>query len=390
MPNRHSTLTSLFVDIADSIRSKTGDSAKIKADDFDTAIEAIQTGVVSETVELSVTQNGTYVPDEGTAYSKVSVNVPQNVESGTLKAVLDATQSCYYLFSGYLGTSVDGLISYYDTSNVTTMTMMFRGCENLTTIPRLDTSNVYGMNDMFDGCSKLTTIPQLDTSKVTTMKDMFAFCKKLTTIPQIDTSNVTNMNEMFYNCNSLTSIPQLNTPSLTGVGSMFYGCSSLTSVPLFDTSKVTSMGSFFNGCSSLTTVPQFNTSKVTSMGNMFSSCSSLTSVPQFDTSKVQYMNSMFSGCKKLTAVPQFDASKVTNMSYMFSSCSSLKSILMTGMSTNFDISPSTQFEESDLVTILNNLATVTQTRTLTMGATNLAKLTDAEKAIATNKGWTLK
>ena len=44
MPNKHETLTSLFTDIAGAIRSKTGDSAKIKADDFDTAIEAIPTG----------------------------------------------------------------------------------------------------------------------------------------------------------------------------------------------------------------------------------------------------------------------------------------------------------------------------------------------------------
>ena len=44
MPNRHTTLTSLFTDIAGAIKSKTGDSAEIKADDFDTAIEAIPTG----------------------------------------------------------------------------------------------------------------------------------------------------------------------------------------------------------------------------------------------------------------------------------------------------------------------------------------------------------
>lgn len=44
MPNRHTTLASLFTDIAGAIRSKTGDSAKIKADDFDTAIEAIPSG----------------------------------------------------------------------------------------------------------------------------------------------------------------------------------------------------------------------------------------------------------------------------------------------------------------------------------------------------------
>ena len=63
---------------------------------------------------------------------------------------------------------------------------------------------------------------------------------------------------------------------------------------------------------------------------------------------------------------------------------------MTGMKTRFDISASTKFERTDLVTILNNLATVTSAQTLTMGSTNLAKLTSSDKAIATNKGWTLK
>ena len=82
-------------------------------------------------------------------------------------------------------------------------------------------------------------------------------------------------------------------------------------------------------------------------------------------------------------------SNVTSMSGMFSSCSSLKSILMTGMKVSFDISSSTKFDKSDLVTILNNLATLTSTASLKMGATNLDKLTDDEKAIATNKGWTL-
>ena len=62
---------------------------------------------------------------------------------------------------------------------------------------------------------------------------------------------------------------------------------------------------------------------------------------------------------------------------------------MTGMKVSFDISASIEFERADLVTILNNLATVTTTQTLTMGSTNLAKLTDEDKAIATNKGWTL-
>ena len=133
-----------------------------------------------------------------------------------------------------------------------------------------------------------------------------------------------------------------------------------------------------------------DTSNVTNMSAMFSSCSSLTSVPAFDTSKVTSMANMFYHCYSLTSVPSFDTLNVTSMSYMFNYCSSLTEIHMTGMKVSFDISASTKFTESALVEILNNLASVTSTQTLTMGSTNLAKLTDDEKAIATGKGWTLK
>ena len=157
-----------------------------------------------------------------------------------------------------------------------------------------------------------------------------------------------------------------------------------------DTSNVTSMSYMFWYCSSLVSVPQMDTSNVTDMLYMFNSCSSLISVPQMDTSKVTNMSSMFESCYSLVSVPQMDTSKVTNMSYMFSDCSRLEEIHTYGMKVSFDISASTKFTESALAEILNNLASVTSTQTLTMGSTNLAKLTDEEKAIATGKGWTLK
>ena len=155
--------------------------------------------------ELVVTENGVY-NTAGEAYKPVRVNVPQTAQSGTVKALLDATKSAYSLFSNYKGASVDGVISFNDTANVTTTAQMFRNCAALTTIPALDTSKVTNMTSMFDGCGELTTIPQLDTSKVTTMYQMFSFCKKLTTIPALDASSCTEMDSMLYNCNSLTSI----------------------------------------------------------------------------------------------------------------------------------------------------------------------------------------
>ena len=130
---------------------------------------------------LTVTENGVY-DVAGEAYKPVRVNVPQTAQSGTLKALLDATKSTYNLFYYYKGTSVDGLISYNDTANVTNMNNMFTSCNNLTTIPQLDTSKVTTMSNMFSGCSKLTSIPQLDASKVTDMNTIFNSCTSLTSI----------------------------------------------------------------------------------------------------------------------------------------------------------------------------------------------------------------
>ena len=156
-----------------------------------------------------------------------------------------------------------------------------------------------------------------------------------------------------------------------------------------DTSDVTDMSSMFSDCLSLTIVPLFNTSKVTNMSTMFYNCSRLRSVPSFDTSKVTNMSSMFESCLSLTSVPSFDTSNVTDMNSMFYNCRSLKTIHMKNIGVNLDIHYSTEFTREALLEIIGNLKTVTSTKTLKMGSTNLAKLTEEDKAIATNKGWTL-
>lgn len=273
-------LSDFLTDVANSIRTKTGTTEQINAQDFSNKILSIQS-------------------------------------ESTLKKLLDATKSADHLFYNYKGTSVNDLIQPNDTENVTNMSRVFEECSNLTEIPSLNTSKAKNMPGMFYSCSALTTIPQLDTSKVVDMLGMFNGCTNLTSIPLLDTSNVTNMNYMFNNCVSLATIPQL------------------------------------------------------------------------DTSKVASMQYMFSECNALTTVPALDVSGVSSFSRTFYNCTNLKSILMTNIGANLDIHYSTEFAREDLLVILINLKTVTEARTLTMGATNLAKLTEEDKAIATNKGWTL-
>ena len=204
--------------------------------------EAIRTAINNKGGTLTTT-------DTFASYPTAIDNLPSG-GGGSLKTLLDATQSTKSLFSNYQGTSVDDLISYSDTSNVTNMSGMFYKCLNLITIPQLYTSNVTNMSSMFSRCSSLETIPQIDTSRVINMEYMFEECGSLRTISQLDTRSVTNMNRMFYNCNYLTTIPQLDTSSATDMSYMFSSCKKLTIIDI--THMANNNNSFANSCYSLT------------------------------------------------------------------------------------------------------------------------------------------
>ncbi len=99
----------------------------------------------------------------------------------------------------------------------------------------------------------------------------------------------------------------------------------------------------------------------------------------------------FTGCSNLVTIGplKVDVHNSYSMYQWFVGCTKLKSIQMTNWSFSFDIHYSTAFEREDLLVILNNLTVVSSTQTLTMGATNLAKLTSDDILIATGKGWAL-
>ena len=303
-------------------------------------------------------------------------------------------------------------IPLFDTHSVTSMSGMFDKCASLNIIPLLDTQSVTSMSSMFSSCTKFNSLPRLNTSNVTNMSKMFSQCNSLVTIPQLYTSNVTNMSEMFFQCISLVTIPQLDTSNVTNMDGMFYGCASLTTIPQLDTSNVTLMGKteveppspwyprvktygMFQNCNSLTTIPMLNTSNVTNMEKMFSGCSSLTTIPQLDTSKLEGSRWMFDYCQNLVSVPRLDMSNNVACYGMFGQQGELSKLTdiggLIGLKDNLQLDKCPKLTKESLLNVFNDAADVTASpKTLTLGADNLAKLTDEEKAIATNKGWTLK
>ena len=91
----------------------------------------------------------------------------------------------------------------------------------------------------------------------------------------------------------------------------------------------------------------------------------------------------------IESLPAVNCANSTGLDTAFYKCTNLKDLKFYNISRNIDLHYSTKMTREALVEVLNNLARVNGTFTCTIGETNLAKLTDEDKAIATNKGWTL-
>lgn len=97
---------------------------------------------------------------------------------------------------------------------------------------------------------------------------------------------------------------------------------------------------------------------------------------------------------KIKTIRKYIVKEATTYSYAFRECEDLENITFEGViGNNIDFSDSPLLTVSSMLNIfehLNDIRDLGTTRTCTLGAENLAKLTDEQKAIATDgKGWTL-
>jgi hypothetical protein len=138
----------------------------------------------------------------------------------------------------------------------------------------------------------------------------------------------------------------------------------------------------------------FDLSGSTNVIELYGYCDFLTTVPKTDISSAGSNTTyLFQSDSKLQTIEELKISEtVTFVSSSFNGCTSLTRLIMTGtLATNgLDLHWSTKLDHESLLSIINALQNKTSgTWTVTLGSENLAKLTDAEKATATQKGWTL-
>lgn len=200
-------------------------------------------------VEATLYHNGIKIWPEGDPYNPL--NLPPNIVRVRTNDGLVPYKSSdsYYPTSYETATLVEGTSDVYDVyKSGTDFSFLLIDSSNIVEVLGANTTGITAMEGMFRGCTSLTTVPLFNTSSVTDMAGLFYSCTSLTSVPLFDTSSVTNMSSIFLNCTSLTSVPLFNTSMVTSMYSMFDGCSSLTSVPLLNTSSVINMDSMFLDC----------------------------------------------------------------------------------------------------------------------------------------------
>lgn len=209
-----------------------------------------------------------------------------------------------------------------------------------------------------------------------------------------DTENVTNMKSAFYKNDSVNEIPIVNTSKVIDFYYFCNGAKTLQSVPDLDYSKAENMSCAFQNCKKLKKVSDLDLNNADTVSYLFAGCEGLNRVERIQARKATNTKSMFYNCPYVVTIAALDISGSDDGASMFYYCANLKNITFEGSIKakylNFSYSELLTYESiMGIINALIDRSEETTAQNITFGTVNLGKLTDAEKAIATEKGWTL-
>lgn len=252
----------------------------------------------------------------------------------------------------------------------------------------------------------------------TSAYQLFENDKQLVYAPEIDTSNVTDFGRLFYNCENLKYVPSLITNNVTTMWSMFQDCITLTEIDtnLWNTSNCKNFSNMCRNCLNLGEIGDFDTSAATQISYLFYCCTNLKILPKISVKSMPsscFTNLTSSGAYLIGGSGEFLPTNIrtfkgivdcehitswggTSNGNPFRQVTNLKDIQEMGTirGANFNLSYCNNLTVESLMVVINALYDFvgngsTSTQSIKLGSTNLAKLSDEQKAIATAKGWTL-
>lgn len=285
---------------------------------------------------------------------------------------------------------IASVLSYSDTENASDFSRMFAGSD-ITLIPNINTSNLSSADSICSSCTKIVNV-EFDFKK-SDLSSVFYNCILLQNVSvSIDGSVEHSLSSTFNNCRKLHNV-SLNTTLKVKTGSTMYR-------------------TFYNAmleAEDNETFPYIDTSGVSIFDDTFAvdagvNQRALNTIPAYDLSGSNYagIRDMFNN-RLIREIPDLKLPELSvadwndifksknNFYYFFKGNTVLSKLHFTDIYGSLDISVSTQFTREALLEIIGNLRDITgfTSQTLTLGATNLAKLTEEDIALATEKNWTV-
>ena len=173
--------------------------------------------------------------------------------------------------------------------------------------------------------------------------------------------------------------------------------------PKYDIKPVGSVANMFDGFQTYISLPAvceeqgivMDFSRATNFSYFMYNYCAIYRIGVIDCSSATNLNNAFHLASSLKIIDKLIVHEgITSYTDCFASTALLENITIEGViaGTGFNVQYHTKLTHDSLMSIINalkNYSGTTTTKTITLGSTNLAKLTDSEKAIATQRGWTL-
>ena len=177
-------LTNKLVALGDAIREKAELTEKMTIEQMTTAVQGLEVNPAPSVEEITIIENGTYIPDEGIdGFNKVIVDVPADL--GDLpENLLYLTETQEYRFYGDHWTSfVEKYGNQIRTENLTNLSHMFEAT-NLKTIPfslNMSKTTTCFFSSTFDGADDLEDLPIITSCQLggNGTRYMFRSCQRL-------------------------------------------------------------------------------------------------------------------------------------------------------------------------------------------------------------------
>lgn len=314
------------------------------------------------------------------------------------------------------------------TSNTTTVASMFNQCRSMNTnitVNNWDLSNITTMGSLFNDCYGVKSIVGTETwnsaPKCTNISNMFSGCRSVRNKLDLSkcyfgngTANLTtaaNLVNACYSCPEI-NISNINLSKCTTVAYLIATDTACKKLTMNNVTAITSVCTTTNYLFLYTAIPEltidgWDFSGITASGSFLGNCNSCGGLKKLifkncispsstlNDSSTPSMFVRYSYTLEYLDVSFMDMSIFSSTTTHAQSFRDLYNLIEfyppKNISKSFNLTNDSNLNHDSLVRVINNLVTLAAntTATLTIGTYNLSKLSAAEQAVATEKGWTL-